>query len=942
MIRFRDAALDKFACGRDAIHAPGAIQPSGVLLGFCPETGRLVRASDNLASTFGAPAASRLGCGPGELFAPDDAGAIRATLAARSEAATRHYRLATGAEVWIAGFWSGGRLVLEISRTEETVAERIALASAFATSLDAISRQDDATLAIRREGREDPLASFARFSAERFRTLAGHDRVMVYRFDTDLNGRVIAEATAPDLDRRFLGLVFPASGIPASARALFRRNRLRAIGDVDAAPVPILALAPQADDHPLDLSDSQHRAVAPGHLDHLARMGVRASMTLALIVEDRLWGLIACHNLRAPHPIGPARRAMCRSLADAVADRIAAAQRLEADRASREMRRMAAGLGRRLAMARPIPDLGSFMSAEAATLTRAAGCAGLALIRRGETLIAGGTPARGILEPLVREVADRLDTRSETAFATAHLSAHFPALAGTLLPETAGLVAVRRPGGGDLLLGFRPAAPLPPRSAGDPDRFDSWDCDDTEIPRRRGYATREESRSDRATPWHARDIHRARLALDILTGAEGLAGLCAGASAEPGETAVLADAETLGAAFEAARIGTAPVQAMLAIRTGETGESELRARIEACIRRLAGPGATAARIGPGSYAVACSTAEGEATLAHRAREVVEAVEALAPAGHPGGAPFCSVGIALDRGGPPAATLDAARIALDAARRQRIQWLFHSARLEGEAGAATTLGEELERGLEAGQIVCHYQPAIDAQTLHLAGLEALVRWRHPDRGLLPPAAFLPLAEERGLIDRLDALVLETVFADLSRWRGTGFEVPRISINVATPRLRSREFLQTLRRISPPRGALTVELAETVFLDRPDAVVRWNIEGLREIGVGIAVDDFGTGRSSLVSLVHVRPDTLKVDPRLIAPVPRSEAALSVVEAIVEIGATLGITVAALGVESMTHAGLLRDIGVTALQGAAFAMPMDAAALPGHLRAAPWLSI
>ena len=156
--------------------------------------------------------------------------------------------------------------------------------------------------------RASSLQELYDITARAVRALTGFDRVMVYRYDADYNGEVVAEAKRADLNS-FLGLHYPASDIPAQARALYEKNWIRLISDVDYAPAPIEPADHPATGAPLDLTYSTLRSVSPIHLEYLRNMGVRASMSISLLRDDKLWGLIACHHYAGPHapPFAPAR-----------------------------------------------------------------------------------------------------------------------------------------------------------------------------------------------------------------------------------------------------------------------------------------------------------------------------------------------------------------------------------------------------------------------------------------------------------------------------------------------------------------------------------------------------------------------------------------------------------------------------------------------------------
>ena len=262
-------------CADEPIHAPGGVQPHGALVGVTAE-GRIVVTSANSEAVLGAPPPACLGQ-PIEVLLGDSTDAVLGTAdgdVSQVEGLGRSWE--------VVGHRSGGLHLLEFEGAPSTIdhaSERI-------------------HLALRRfHGAATPGRLMAQAAAA-VHELTGFDRVLVYRFDGDWNGEVITEITEPGRSE-FLGLRFPASDIPPQARALYSRARLRLIADVAAAPSPLLALD-QASGSALDLSDVSIRAVSPVHLQYLRNMGVAASMSVAIQLGDRLWGLIACHHFAGP------------------------------------------------------------------------------------------------------------------------------------------------------------------------------------------------------------------------------------------------------------------------------------------------------------------------------------------------------------------------------------------------------------------------------------------------------------------------------------------------------------------------------------------------------------------------------------------------------------------------------------------------------------------
>ena len=210
-----------------------------------------------------------------------------------------------------------------------------------------------------------------------------------------------------------------------------------------------------------------------------------------------------------------------------------------------------------------------------------------------------------------------------------------------------------------------------------------------------------------------------------------------------------------------------------------------------------------------------------------------------------------------------------------------------------------------RGLENGEFIPFFQPQFHAHTLQLASVEALVRWRHPARGILAPSEFLNVAEELGVVGEIDRMILEQSLAQFNRWRDSGLRVPRFSVNVSLRRLQDETLLDSLRSLNIEPGTLSFELLETIYLDERDEHFLNVIEQIKTLGVDIEVDDFGTGYASIVSLTKLRPRRLKIDRQLVIPVVNSRAQRRLVQSIVDIGKSLDIEIVAEGVETMRHA-------------------------------------
>ena len=266
--------------------------------------------------------------------------------------------------------------------------------------------------------------------------------------------------------------------------------------------------------------------------------------------------------------------------------------------------------------------------------------------------------------------------------------------------------------------------------------------------------------------------------------------------------------------------------------------------------------------------------------------------------------------------------------------------YFTEELQAEVIFGKQCADDILNGLERGEFVPFYQPQFDASSLDVIGVEALARWNHPQRGLLTPDKFLPVAEDLNAVGSIDRAILEQALVDLARWDSIMLGVPKLSVNVSARRLGDERLIETLKSLPIQPGRVSFELLESIFLDEGNDIMSFNIDGIKKMGIDIDIDDFGSGHASIVSLLRLSPHRLKIDRQLVAPIVGSEQQRRLIRSIVDIGKSQGIEVCAEGVESARHAEILRDIGCDCLQGFHFARPMPAAELVKFVGANSWL--
>ena len=241
-----------------------------------------------------------------------------------------------------------------------------------------------------------------------------------------------------------------------------------------------------------------------------------------------------------------------------------------------------------------------------------------------------------------------------------------------------------------------------------------------------------------------------------------------------------------------------------------------------------------------------------------------------------------------------------------------------------------LVDRLERSLSAGEFKVYYQPKVRLDDLLICGAEALIRWQHPSRGLLPPSVFVPVFEKYRLIPRIDQFIFEQVCRDLLRWRKEGREICPISVNLSRQNLDIPDFLNRCQSIRDQygveRGLIEFEITETILLDDPEGVCRL-IDRMHEAGFGCSMDDFGSGYSSLGLLNQLNVDTIKLDRIFFQKGNDSSRGRRVVESILKMAGKLHIATVAEGVENAEQVEYLRHSACDMVQGFVFFRPMTA---------------
>lgn len=243
----------------------------------------------------------------------------------------------------------------------------------------------------------------------------------------------------------------------------------------------------------------------------------------------------------------------------------------------------------------------------------------------------------------------------------------------------------------------------------------------------------------------------------------------------------------------------------------------------------------------------------------------------------------------------------------------------------------TLRNEVDRALSNGQIQPWFQPQICTSTGMISGVEALARWIHPERGIVPPAQFLRVLEDSGRMEHLSEVILQHSLTALRSWDQAGLDIPRVSVNFSDPELRDPRLVERIQweldRFGLTAERLGIEVLETVIAGSPEGIVARNIVELGQIGCHIDLDDFGTGHASLTSLRRFKVHRLKIDRSFVTRVDRDEDQHRMLAAVLGMADRLGLETIAEGVESVGEHALLSQLGCDHVQGFGIARPMPA---------------
>lgn len=488
--------IDLTNCDREPIHIPGSIQPHGMLFVLAEADFTIIQVSANTFAFLSRHPHEFLGQPLSVLIEPEQLACLRDSLANEQVDENPLYVFTLpvrGSEQLfdVIVHRMGEVLILEFEPSTQ---------SEQSVSLRVYRMVKSAVIACQRTSQ---VREFAQAVASSVRKLTGFDRVMAYQFQPDGSGVVIAEDKCDDLES-YLDLHYPASDIPMQARALYLRNWLRLIPDVGYQPAPMLAIDPDHPSIPLDMSYASLRSVSPIHIEYLINMGAKASMSISLIKNDQLWGLVACHHHSGPRYLPYDIRAACEFLGHMASLQIGDKEASEDAAYTTALQGVQAELVQHMSVAN---DVVAGLTRFEPNLMRFIDSGGVAVCMEGQVVLLGSTPPEPVVRQLIEWLIQAID---DNVFATNSLPRQYPAIE-PFKAVASGLLAVRlarsRP---NYLLWFRPEVIQTVNWGGNPDKPVIVDEESTRLSPRRSFEIWKETVTQTSLLWRAYEVTAAR------------------------------------------------------------------------------------------------------------------------------------------------------------------------------------------------------------------------------------------------------------------------------------------------------------------------------------------------------------------------------------------------------------------------------------------------
>jgi len=760
---------------------------------------------------------------------------------------------------------------------------------------------------------------------------AGLDRVMCYRFLPGWHGEVIREACRPGIDG-FMGLRFPASDVPANARQLYTLNWYRMIADVEAKNVPLVYWTNETT--PVDMTYSILRAVHPVHIQYLHNMGVQASLSLSLVVNGRLWGLVACHHM-VPLTLGIHERLALVEMAKLVSLHLKNLLGLIDQQRQSNLREKLSVVRGALQATEESP--GNGLALNLGKLRDLFQANGVWLHFEGEEHFAGLTPDKQSLSPL----RDWLDLLPKEQVSQYHQLPEIFARHPAIVRNASGVLYIPL-STSDYLVLLRQEVVHVVNWAGQPASLD--ENDSRSLTPRNSFATWTQEVRKSAEPWHDSEVSCAETLrqelIDYISLArleqvalhDPLTGLANRLQFEKRLQQEVRHTFLRNSQFAVHMIDLdkfKPVNDTLGHAAGDALLKDVSQRLMQLVRTED----TVARLGGDEFAViqaGISNKEAASLMADRiVHEVAKPYEILGHKVEIG----TSVGVAIF----PADSSDESELLKQA---DMALYAVKKAGRNAYSLFTPTMRESDERYVDASpflaalaqnQLALFYQPIVDARNGELRGLESFIRWHHPQDGLLTAEQFMPLVEQLHLSAIVSEWVLNAVFVQHKTWLAMGLPSVPITVNISSSQFTSQDLLGQITDLAKQHDLgwewLRLDIKEDAILSDVNQAIR-KLNALRDGGVAAQLDNFGRGFVSLGFMTQLPFIGIKFDASALPIDEDSNISLAVLSILKGIARILNAKLTITRIETEASANWIRNQGIEFLQGYALGAPVNAA--------------
>jgi len=826
-------------------------------------------------------------------------------------------------------------------------------------------------------------------TAREIRSFLGSDRVKVYRFEADGSGEVIAESTNGDNLPSLLGLRFPPGDIPNSAREMFLKARQRVIVDVELKHQTINRLDCVETGKTLPVEDISYGPVDSCHAEYLQAMGARSSLTMPILHQNQLWGLLACHHGQ-PKRFSARELKMVQLLVDQLS--IAIAQSFLLSQARQQARDEAVvnqitsllhsplevneirqavlqqtvkhldGSGGRLYIAAEFGDVPALLytcgqqpadlDLELSPFWQQI----MGLANQDDRAKTPDTSQLGVYQNVYSQHYSSID-KNISSLIVPHLYAisdiskepQLKSLSANFLEASIGSFLAIPLQYGQQCIGCLTIF----RSPIETEIVWAGRCsDDARSDRpRKSFAAWKEIKTGETKKWSSEEQKLAKsLGTHLYMAAmqrrveamirhqashDQLTGLANKLLFNEKLSLALArahqNAEMLAVIFlDLDRFKN--VNDTLGHPVGDLLLQGVSRRLTKCLR----VGDSIARWGGDEFTVLLYNINSPEEAAKICQEIILSLST--PFDFDGRELYtkASLGIALaPYDGEDAETLlkNADAAMYKAKQKGRNNYQFYTRAIGSKVSEDLNLENHLYKALKKSEFVLHYQPQINLNTSQIVGMEALIRWQHPERGLISPERFIPLAEETGLICQMDEWVMRTACLQNRAWQLLGLPPMRIAVNLSARQFLQPNMVQTIAEILSETKLhpeyLEIEITESLAMTDVSFTVSV-LQQLQEMGIKISLDDFGTGYSSLWSLKSFPLNNLKIDKSFVADLVSGSSGATIVKLAIALGQGLNLQVIAEGVETAEQLGFLQSHQCDMGQGYLFSKPIPAAAI------------